>query len=95
MRAIVSRFFVNTQGNIAIIFGAIIFVVLGGAGIAIDLQRTNLVRAEIQEAADAALIAATRYKAKHPNADDAELTGVARRLFFPAETRSADAEGSS
>ncbi len=78
---IVDKFLADTRGNIAILFGVVIFVVLGGAGIAIDTQRSNLVRAEIQEATDSSLIAATRYKAKHPSATDAELTGVARRLF--------------
>ena len=81
MRIIFSRFARNTRGNIAMMFGLFLFVILGAAGIAIDLQRTNLVRSEIHEAADAALLAAARYKSGHPNADTGELTTIARKVF--------------
>ena len=68
-------------------FGLLTFVILGAAGLAIDFQRSNLVRTEIAEASDAALIAAARYKAGHPRADSAELTGVARKVFDNGFTR--------
>lgn len=62
-------------------FGLMLFAFLGGAGIAIDFQRSTLVRAEIREAADAALLAATRYKSDHPYANEDELTAIARKVF--------------
>ncbi len=71
----------DTRGNIAMLFGLMLFVFLGAAGIAIDFQRSNLVRTEIHEATDAALIAAARYKSGHPNADESELTAIARKVF--------------
>lgn len=71
----------DLRGNVALMFGLIIFVVLCGAGIAIDLQRASLARAEINEAADASLLAAARYKSMNPNASAAELTAVARKIF--------------
>jgi Flp pilus assembly protein TadG len=78
---LVGRFSRDVRGNIAMMFGLLVFVLLGGAGIAIDFQRSNLVRAEIHEATDAALLAAARYKSGHPNATMNDLTEVARKVF--------------
>lgn len=75
------EFLVDRRGNIAMMFGLLLFVMLGGAGIAIDLQRSDLLRTEVAEATDAALLAASRYKNGHPNADMDELAAVARRVF--------------
>lgn len=83
----------ETGGNVAMMFGLMMFVVLGGAGVAIDLQRANLARTAVHEAADAALLAAARYKAGHPSASDSELTDVARRVFDNATRDSAVAVG--
>lgn len=74
-------FLQDRRGNIAMMFGLLLFVLLAAVGIAIDLQRANLIRAQVREASDAALLAATRYKAGHPNADVSELTSVARKIF--------------
>lgn len=71
----------DRRGNIAMMFGLMVFVILGGAGIAIDMQRSNAVRAEVIEATDAAVLAAARYKSSRPNADDDELSTIARRVF--------------
>lgn len=71
----------DRRGNIAMMFGLFFFVLLAAVGAAIDLQRTNLIRAQVHEASDAALLAATRYKAGHPNASVSELTSVARKIF--------------
>lgn len=76
-----TQFALDRRGNIAMMFGLLLFVILGGAGIAIDLQRSNFIKAEISEATDAALLAAARYKNGHPNADMNELTAVARKVF--------------
>jgi len=81
VRIIISRFVRDRRGNIAMMFGLFLFVILGAAGVAIDLQRSNLIRTEIHEASDAALLAAARYKSGHPNADNSELTKVARKVF--------------
>ncbi len=81
VRAPFLSFISDTSGNIAMMFGLFLFVILGGAGIAIDLQRASLIRAEIREAGDAALLAAARYKNGHPNADTDELNSVARKVF--------------
>lgn len=80
-RALLGDFARNIHGNIALMFGLFLFVILGAAGIAIDLQRSGLIRAEVHEATDAALLAATRYKSGHPNADNSELTKIARKVF--------------
>lgn len=71
----------DDMGNIAMMFGLMIFVIFGGAGVAIDFQRSNMMRAEINEATDAGVLAAARYRSSHPGADDDELTAVARRVF--------------
>jgi Flp pilus assembly protein TadG len=74
-------FLEDRRGNIAMMFGILLFVIVGAAGIAIDLQRSSMIRSAVHEAADAGILAAARYKANHPNADDTELTDVARRVF--------------
>ncbi|MFZ5615807.1 MAG: pilus assembly protein TadG-related protein [Pseudomonadota bacterium] len=71
----------DDHGNIAMMFGLLLFVILGAAGLAIDFTRSTMVRSEIHEAADAGVLAAARYRATHPNATDAELASVARKVF--------------
>lgn len=72
----------DERGNIAIMFGAIIFAVLAAAGAAIDFLRIDRAKTALAEAGDAALIAAARYKGTHPNADDAQITEIAKKLFL-------------
>lgn len=71
----------DRRGNIAIMFGLFILVIVAAAGVAIDLQRSTLIRTEVHEASDAALLAAVRYKSGRPNAGMDELTAVARKVF--------------
>ncbi len=71
----------DRRGNIAMMFGLMLFVIVGAAGIAIDLQRSNMIRSAVNEATDAAILAAARYKINHPGANDTELTNVAQRVF--------------
>lgn len=71
----------DRRGNIAIMFGALIFVIVGAAGAAIDFLRIERARTALAEAGDAALLAAARYKGAHPNASDDELTAIAKKLF--------------
>lgn len=80
-RMLLGEFVRDLHGNIAMMFGLFLFIILGAAGIAIDISRSTMVRTEIQESTDAALLAAARYKAGRPNADDDELTAVARKVF--------------
>lgn len=80
-RNMIGAFARDTKGNIAMMFGLLAFVLLAAAGVAIDLQRTNVIRAGVHEAADAGLLAAARYKNKHPNASLSKLTEVARKVF--------------
>jgi len=71
----------DRRGNIAMMFGLLIFAVVAAAGAAIDFMRIERARTAIAEAGDAALLAAARYKSAHPGASDDELTAVARKLF--------------
>ncbi|MDZ7628205.1 MAG: hypothetical protein U5J99_07320 [Parvularculaceae bacterium] len=74
-------FAADRRGNIAIIFGAAMFAVVAAAGVAIDFLRIDKARTALAEAGDAALIAAARYKGANPDATDAKITEVARKLF--------------
>lgn len=76
-----SAFRADERGNIAIMFGVIIFAILAAAGVAIDFLRIDKARTALAEAGDAALIAAARYKGANPDATDAKLTEIARKLF--------------
>lgn len=87
MKALLDRlnsFRADRRGNIAIMFGALIFVVVGAAGAAIDFMRIERARTALAEAGDAALLAAARFKGAHPNASDDELTAIAKKLFDEA-----------
>lgn len=77
----VKTFVADKRGNIAIMFGAIIFAIIAASGAAIDFLRIDRARTALAEAGDAALIAAARYKGTHPTATDAQITDVARKLF--------------
>lgn len=72
----------DERGNIAIMFGLIMFVVLAAAGAAIDFLRIDRANTALAEAGDAALIAAARYKGTHPAATDDDITKIAEKLFL-------------
>lgn len=72
----------DERGNIAIMFGLVIFAIIAAAGVAIDFLRIDKARTALHEAGDAALIAAARYKGANPDATDAQITDVARKLFL-------------
>ncbi len=80
----------DDRGNIAMMFGVILFITLGAAGLAIDLTRSSMVRTEIHEAADAGVLAAARYKSGRPDANDETLTAIARKVF-DASIKNSDA----
>ncbi len=74
------------NGNVAIMFGIFLFMLLIAGGMAVDFQRANLIRADLQESADAGLIAAVRRKMAMPEMTDAEVTAWAQQ-FFEANRR--------
>jgi hypothetical protein len=55
------RFLQRRDGSIAVQFGLIAVVILAAAGVALDYVRTEQERASMQEAADAAALAAARH----------------------------------
>ncbi|HBS30693.1 MAG TPA: hypothetical protein DEA40_02975 [Parvularcula sp.] len=78
----------DERGNIAIMFGLLLFVILAAAGAAIDFLRIDRAKTALAEAGDAALIAAARYKGAHSDASDDDITEIAEKLFR-AEMRNA------
>ncbi len=81
MKSKATAFRADDRGNIAIMFGVIIFAVIAAAGVAIDFLRIDKARTALAEAGDAALIAAARYKGANPDASDAKITEIAAKLF--------------
>ena len=69
------------RGNIAMLFGLLLLPLVAAVGIAIDLGSINASRSHLQEAADGAVLAAARHKVTNPNATNAELTTVARKVW--------------
>ena len=78
---IFKKFAHSVSGNIAMMFGLLLFVILASAGIALDYQRAVTIRTNMQEAADAALIAAVKHKQLHPNMTIAEIEARAKAIF--------------
>ncbi|NNE42027.1 MAG: VWA domain-containing protein [Marinicaulis sp.] len=81
IEAVIKAFKHSRDGNVAMMFGLVIFVLLAGAGAAVDFQRVGSMKADLQESADAALIAAVRKKMADPQMTDAEFNQLARRFF--------------
>ncbi|NNE24687.1 MAG: VWA domain-containing protein [Rhizobiales bacterium] len=71
------RFWRETAGSAAIIFGVMAVPVTMGIGAAVDLIRSNDARAELQRALDAGTLAA----ASSSNLPDAEREEIARQTF--------------
>ncbi len=69
------------NGNIAILFGFALIGILAAAGMGLDYQRASAIKAAMQEASDAALIAAVKHKSIHPNVSDAEVRTRAEAIF--------------
>jgi Flp pilus assembly protein TadG len=81
MRASHRHFWRSADGNVAMMFGFLAVPLIGMAGLAVDYTRASSVRAEMQNAADSAALAAA---SKLPDA--AALS--AAEQFFAAETSS-------
>lgn len=75
-----SRFLRDRAGNFAMITAAVIPVILMAAGVAIDLTKTVLAKAELQDASDAAVLAAAAALANDGKSVE-EAKKIARELF--------------
>lgn len=80
-------FWKNENGNIALMFAILSFVMLGGAGMAIDYQRAASIRADLQQSADAAVLAAIRLSQNQPSLTPAQVEAKAK-AFFDGNRRS-------
>lgn len=76
-----AAFIAARGGNIAMMFSLLLAPMLLAGGLAVDLVRANTTRAVVQEAADAALLAAARLKGSDPGATDDELNAAAQKFF--------------
>ncbi len=74
-------FWKTENGNIALLSSFLIFVLLGGAGMAIDLQRAASIRADLQQSADAAVLAAIRISMNQPGLTPGEVEAKAKEFF--------------
>lgn len=63
------------------LFGLLMFIMLGAAGMALDYQRAVTIQTNMQEAADAALIAAVKLKSTRPSMTDADVRARAKAFF--------------
>ncbi|MEL6361035.1 MAG: VWA domain-containing protein [Pseudomonadota bacterium] len=75
------QFALNRSGNIAMMFAIILMPMLAAAGMAFDLTYSNNVRGQISEAADAALLAASRAKAMDDELSTEAAQGIAKKVF--------------
>jgi Flp pilus assembly protein TadG len=74
----------SRRGNVAMLFALLLVPLLFAAGAAVDFARAAHARANVQEAADEALLRAARLKTLQPTATDAALTAEGRRIFDAA-----------
>ena len=73
-------------GNFGIMTAILLPVLIGGAGIALDLTNMMVSKTQLQEATDAAALAASTALATGEAADEAEAREVARRFFVGQAT---------
>lgn len=69
------------EGNIAMMFGFLLFALVAFAGAAVDLNRATMTRTRVAEAVDAAILAAARQKWRDPSKTNEELEALARAMF--------------
>jgi Flp pilus assembly protein TadG len=67
----------DASGNIALIFAVCLIPIVGSVALAIDFGRGELIKSQLQSAADAAAIAAAR----QPNLTEAEVVAIALANF--------------
>lgn len=83
------------QGNVGFMFALLLLPLLLAGGMAIDLGRKSDARSTIQEAADMAILRASRLKTMNPGMSDDELTAAARKIFDSAIGKNSNIEISS
>lgn len=71
-------------GNVAMLAGLLLIPILFAAGMAIDFGRSAQAKAVIQEACDAAILRVAQFHSRKPDATNAEMTDLARRVFNAA-----------
>lgn len=76
----ITAFSQDRSGNVALLFGMLIFVIAGSAGLAIDSSRISHMRSLTSAALDAAALA-TAKSVSLDNASDAELQALALAYF--------------
>ncbi|NWG72632.1 MAG: VWA domain-containing protein [Parvularculaceae bacterium] len=80
------------HGNVGMMFAMLLLPLLLAGGMAIDLGRKSDARSTIQEAADMAILRASRLKTINPGMSDEELTNAARRIFDSAIAKNSNIE---
>lgn len=76
--AFILSFMRHRGGNIALMFAIALVPMVVAAGLAIDMMRVSQIRAELDEAADAGLLAAAKAKTIDPNLTLAEAKAIVR-----------------
>jgi hypothetical protein len=86
MRMDIHRLLADRSGNLLAIFALCAAIVIGAAGAGLDFMRLASERSEMQEAADAAALAAARLYGKPEEVRDAAAARIfARNLHVPTE----------
>ena len=78
---LLKQFADNRRGNVAMMFGLLVIPLVMAGGLAIDMLRKESAKTGIQEAADAALLAAARHKSKNATATKEQLNVLGRKVF--------------
>lgn len=77
-----SRLFRDRSGNFGMMTAILLPVLVGGAGMALDLTNIMMSKTQMQEAADAASLAAATALASGEAADDAAAEALAKKFFI-------------
>ncbi|MGF1542988.1 MAG: pilus assembly protein TadG-related protein [Parvularculaceae bacterium] len=75
------RFCADQTGATAVAFAFLILFLLISTGIAVDFAQSNRVQAKLQDAADAAVIAAVRAKLANPGLSSDQVETIANDIF--------------
>lgn len=81
---ILRRLVLAERGNVGLLFAFLLVPLLLAGGMAVDLGRKSDMRTLVQEAADMAILRASRLKSMNPEMTDKQLTAAARQIFDTA-----------
>ncbi|MBI1392260.1 MAG: VWA domain-containing protein [Alphaproteobacteria bacterium] len=76
-----NQFGASTRGNVAMMFGLMLAPLVAAVGFGVDLSNGAYIRAQLTEAADAAVLAAARARLNDIGLTVAEATAIARKSF--------------